>query len=244
VIRASSAEPAAALASELRASLLQRHREAALGLISDAIGSWRAGGFDRHDDREPSCTVRVFAWMCEILDAHIAANPVQIIPIIEGVTPTREQLAGHVNVAQAKRPDLLLYLGGNHTVRMAVECKRFFRGANAGKYVDNGMARFLSGSYVTDAGRGAMVGFVMTNTVAARVEQVNKRIAEHKSLGAGDLLESCSGYPSVPDSYRSDHTAHAISLTHFFVDMSDVVRARQGLLKPVRLPKASNGLGS
>ena len=180
--------------------------------------------------------------MCEILDGRIAASPVQIIPIIEGVTPTREQLAGQANVAQAKRPDLLLYLGGNHTVRMAVECKRFFRGANAGEYVDNGMARFLSGNYVTDAGRGVMVGFVMTNTIATRIEQVNKRIAEHDSLDAGDRLESCSGYPSVPDSYRSNHSAHAISLTHFFVDMSDVVRARKGLSKPVRVPKASNGI--
>jgi hypothetical protein len=240
VIRAPSDEPAAALAKDLRASLLQRHREAALGLIADAIGSWRAAGFDRYDNRETSCAVRVFAWMCEILEGRVTADPVQVIPIIEGVTPTREQLAGRANVAQAKRPDLLLYLGGNHTVRMAVECKRFLGSANAGQYVANGMTRFLSGSYVTDAGRGVMVGFVMTNSVAARVEQVNKQISGHDNLGAGDHLERCSGYPSAPDSYRSEHAAHAVSLTHFFVDMSHVVRTKQGLLKAARVPKTSS----
>ncbi len=232
MIRELPAEPAIALAPSLRAQLLERHRAEALSLVAEAMGKWREEGFLRYDNRENSCTIRVFAWMLTLLETKIADDPVQIIPVVEGVTPTREQLEGRSNFANAKRPDIVLYLGGNHAVRMCVESKRFHGSANAQQYTENGMLRFLNGNYITDGGRGVMIGYVMTQSIEQRVTQVNERIREHPEMGEDHQLGSASAIAPIDDVHVSTHTANRVTLTHFFLDMREVASNGRGLLKP------------
>ena len=68
----------------------------------------------------------------------------------------------------ARRPDLVLYLGGNRANRMIVECKRLLGSANALRYVRDGLMRFVNGDYPADDGRGVMVAYVMTKEVVVR----------------------------------------------------------------------------
>ncbi len=239
MIRELPAEPAIALAPSLRAQLLERHRAEALSLVAEALGKWREEGFLRYDNRENSCTIRVFAWMLTLLETKIADDPVQIIPVVEGVTPTREQLEGRSNFANAKRPDIVLYLGGNHAVRMCVESKRFRGSANAQQYTENGMLRFLKGNYITDGGRGVMIGYVMTQSIGQRVTQVNEHIREHPDMGEGHQLGSASTIAPIDDVHVSAHTANRITLTHFFLDMHEVASEGRGLLKPSTRPAST-----
>jgi hypothetical protein len=231
VIRESPTEPAAALAPSLRTELLERHRAEALNLVAQAMGEWRNEGFRRYDDRENSCTIRVFSWMLTLLETKFDDDPAQIIPVLEGVTPTKDQLAGRANVANTKRPDIVLYLGGNHAMRMCVECKRFRGSANAREYTENGILRFLTGQYITDAGRGVMLGYVMTHSIGQRVIQVNEKIREHPTLGDEHQLGVASAIAPIDDVHVSTHTSRGITLTHLFLDMCNVVGNRQGLLK-------------
>jgi hypothetical protein len=231
VIREPLREPAAALAPTLRAQLLERHRAQALELVAGAMGKWREEGFLRYDNRENSCTIRVYACMLALLEARLDEDPVQIIPVVEGVTPSREQLAGRASVATAKRPDIVLFLGGNHAVRMCLECKRFRGSANAKEYTENGILRFLTGHYSTDAGRGAMIGYVMTHSISARVKQINEQIEKHPSMGASHQLRVAAAIAPIDDVHVSTHTGSEITLTHLFLDMCEVVSSGAGLLK-------------
>jgi hypothetical protein len=231
VIRQPPSEPATALASNLRAQLLDRHRSQALRLVAEAMGMWREAGFLRYDNRENSCTIRVYACMLTLLEEKFDEEPVQIIPIVEGVAPTREQLAGLASVATAKRPDIVLFLGGNHAVRMCLECKRFLGSANAREYTENGILRFLNGQYSTDAGRGAMIGYVMTHSISARVTQVNQQIEKYPSMGTSHQLRAVPAIVPIDDVHVSTHAGTKITLTHLFLDMGEVVRTGVGLLK-------------
>jgi hypothetical protein len=228
VIREAPDEPATALAPSLRTQLLERHRAEALSLVARAMGEWREEGFVRFDNRENSCTIRVFSWMLTLLEAKLDVDPVQIIPVVEGVTPSEDQLAGRANFATAKRPDVVLYLGGNHAVRMCVECKRFLGSANAREYTENGIRRFIAGEYITDAGRGVMIGYVMTHSIGVRVAQVNEQIRNHASMGEEHQLREASPIAPIDDVHVSTHTNSGITLTHLFIDMCDVVSKGQG----------------
>jgi hypothetical protein len=226
VIRESPTERAAALAPDLRTQILKRHRAEALNLVAEAMGSWRAEEFFRYDDRETSCTIRVYSWMLTLLETKFSDNPVQIIPVVEGVAPTDVQLAGRASFANAKRPDIVLYLGGNHAVRMCVECKRFLGSANAREYTENGILRFLAGQYITDAGRGVMIGYVMTHSIGQRVIQVNEKIREHPAMGRCHQLGAATSIAPIDDVHVSTHTSKGITLTHLFLDMCSAVAGR------------------
>jgi hypothetical protein len=232
MIREPPGEPATALAPSLRAQLLQRHRSQALELVAEAMWKWRNEGFLRYDNRENSCTIRVYACMLALLEGKLDDDdPVQIIPVVEGVTPTRDQLAGRASVATAKRPDIVLFLGGNHAVRMCLECKRFLGSANAKEYTENGMLRFLTGQYGTDAGRGVMIGYVMTHSITVRVSQVNQQIAMHPAMGVSHQLQAAPVIAPIEDVHVSRHAGTEITLTHLFLDVCEAVRNGAGLLK-------------
>ncbi len=207
------------LAADLRSELLERHRAEALDLVAEALGKWRDEGFRRYNNHENSCTIRVFAWMLKLLEARLDEDPVQIIPVVEGVTPNEDQLEGRSSFANAKRPDIVLYLGGNHAIRMCIECKRFLGSANAHEYTHNGMVRFLTGEYITDAGRGLMIGYVMTHSIGRRVGQVNEQVREHPAMGEDHQLGEALAIAPIDDVHVSTHISSGITLTHFFLDM-------------------------
>lgn len=233
MIRGSNTGSARVLSAQLRIELLERHRSEALELVAEALGRWRDHGFTRYDNLENSCTVRVYSWMLAVLEEWMQGHPVQIIVVPEGFSPTAEQLAGRASVSTAKRPDLVMYLGGNHAVRMCIECKRFLGAANASQYTENGIMRFVRGFYETDNGRAAMVGYVMTSSIETRIAQVNGAISSHSDLSSADHLEDRGALGPVDHVQGSSHLAGAISLTHLFVDMVHAVKTKSGILKPV-----------
>lgn len=212
-------DAAGALDPALRANVLARHREQALELIADALAEWRATGYTRYDDREVSCTVRVLDAMLRILRAREHVELVQIFPQIEGTETTPDQLAGRSDFSKAKRADLVLYLGGSHSHRLCVECKRLYQSANGAEYTKNGILRFVRGDYTGDRGRAMMVGYVMSKTIPARTAEINAAISSHPDLGQAHRLGPRAPVSAISDAHQSMHKPAGLTLTHLFVDM-------------------------
>jgi hypothetical protein len=219
LIREAAGSPADALDPGLRAHVLARHREEAVGLLADALDAWRSTGYSRYDDREVSCTVRVFAAMLQILREREHLELVQIFPQIEGVEVTREQLAGRGDFSRAKRADLVLYLGGGYSNRICVECKRLYQSANGARYADTGILRFERGHYTGDRGKAFMVGYVMTKTVSSRVAEINTAVSSHPELGVSHQLGPAPAVNAIADVQGSVHRDKTLELTHLFMDM-------------------------
>lgn len=210
---------AEALDPALRDAVLSRHREQALGLLADALDTWRKTGYHRYDDREISCTVRVFSAMLQILREREHLELIQIFPQIEGMEITSDQLNGRGNFARAKRADLVLYLGGSYSKRICIECKRLFRSANGREYADNGILRFERRDYVGDSGEAYMVGYVMTKQVSDRIGEINTAISAHPELGPDHRLSPGQAAGAITDVQSSVHRNGMLRLTHLFVDM-------------------------
>ena len=223
--------PAAILDPELRARLLSRHLEDAFKLLADALHRWRASSFRRFSDRETSCTVRVYGCMEELLDEEVSDDP-QVFPLYDLVRLTRDHLDGYANPDSAKRPDLTLALGGNRRHRIYVECKRLGLGATARQYVDDGLMRFVRAKYPTHEGRGAMIGYVQSRTIAERVGEINGHIESHAELGPADCLVAQQPLGPIADVHESSHHSTAdedLRLSHLFVDMRSAAPPTNGV---------------
>jgi hypothetical protein len=224
--------PAAGLDREFRQRILALHRIEALELLAAAMDAWRNTGYTRYDDREVSCTVRVFAELLTILDEQARLEGIQIFPEIESVQPTRAQLEGRANFSRARRPDLVLYLGGNRSHRMIVECKRLLGSANASRYVGDGLMRFVNGDYPADDGRAVMIAYVMTKEIAIRVTEINAAIDAHDDLGPAHRLDGPTAQPPIDDVYNSEHgDARQLVVTHMFLDMRDRIPSHRSELR-------------
>jgi hypothetical protein len=219
MIDAAGNDAVGALDPALRAGVLARHREQALDLVGDALNAWRDTGYTRYDDREVSCTVRVLDAMLTILREREQSELMQIFPQIEGTETTRGQLAGRSDFSKAKRADLVLYLGGCHSHRICVECKRLFKSANGSGYAKNGILRFVRGDYSNEHGKAFMVGYVMSKTVSARVEEINTAVSSLSDLGQQHRLTPAPSVQAITDVHSSVHPPTSLVITHLFVDM-------------------------
>lgn len=110
---------------------------------------------------------------------------------------------------------------------LLVEAKRL-RGAGdtlAGDYVDEGVMRFVEGSYGKGHEYGIMMGYVQVAPVSGAISSVNTAMDNRK-----DRTEQLSEFVSdnsicdYPDTHRSSHlqqvTSQSITLVHVFVDLS------------------------
>jgi hypothetical protein len=216
-------EPAAPLDPALRLAVLQRHRDAAIQLLAEAFEAWRSAGFDRFNDLEASCTVRIFDCLTRLIHARLANDDWAVMASYEEPLLTRDQLEGRADPTRAKRPDLRLLLFGGRGGVIHVESKRLLGGANGAEYVSNGMGRFVRGQYPTDSGLGAMLGYEMEISIADRVVEINAAVDGHADLGTSHRLRPEAPLGPIADVHRSDHNcapAQVFSLIHMFAEVA------------------------
>lgn len=108
-----------------------------------------------------------------------------------------------------------------------IEAKRL-RGAGsslAGDYVDEGVVRFVNGSYGRGHDYGVMVGYVVVAPVSSAVSRVKTAMDQRKSqthqLSGFAPDSSLCAYPATHHSCHWQQVAtQAITLVHIFIDFS------------------------
>ena len=127
-------------------------------------------------------------------------------------------------------PDFLFTWGAypsREDPSLFVEAKRL-RGAGAslaGNYVDEGVMRFVEGSYGQGHGHGIMMGYVVVAPKPSAISSV--RLAMH---GRQDKTQQLSEFAldnslcAYPDTHHSTHMQHVtqqpITLVHIFIDLT------------------------
>lgn len=108
-----------------------------------------------------------------------------------------------------------------------VEAKRL-RGAYpylATEYVDQGVMRFVKGSYGSGHDYGIMMGYVVLRPISRAISRVGAAMDNRKSLSQQRLaFASNNSLCPDPHTHRSSHlqqgTSQIITLVHIFVDFS------------------------
>ena len=128
-------------------------------------------------------------------------------------------------------PDFLFTWGpypSREDPSLVVEAKRL-RGVGdslASDYVDEGVMRFVDGSYGRGHDYGIMMGYVLVAPLSSAISRVTAAIDQRK-----DRTHQISAFASdnslcaYPDIHHSSHfqqvTAQSITLVHLFLDFSD-----------------------
>jgi hypothetical protein len=181
-------------------------------LLEAAIDLWKQVNWDRFNDDEDNCTVQVYRW-CKIAkrqDARLAL----LFPRFQWVDVTSSMLEGSESVKSAKRPDLRVEIG--EVVGRSFECKRLaLTGGWCRAYVDEGLARFVLGSYGRGEPVGYMIGYVQSGTFDQLLAAINQAILNHPQMRDSDQLKllqdndtsswSRSNHARAPDPIQIEH---------------------------------------
>ena len=127
-------------------------------------------------------------------------------------------------------PDFLFIWGpypSREDPSLLVEAKRL-RGTGtslAGDYVDEGVMRFVQGSYGRGHDHGIMMGYVVEAPISSAISRVGSAMDRRK-----DRTQQCSAFApnntlcAYADTHHSTHlqqgTSQSIALVHIFVDFS------------------------
>lgn len=221
---------ASALRPELLQGVLERHREEAHKLLAGAAQEWIAEGCPRFNDHETSCTAVLIGFLEDTLRTGRASR-FQIAVFPEAGGWTDAHLDGRAAPAKVPRPDIALFLGVHHEVKMPVECKRLLRGsASASDYVLKGLQRFLNGTYNVGNEQATMICFAFDRDAPQARSDINKVIAER--LSSDETLTVASPLGSFHAVYRSQHRSAAGSLqaVHLLLDIQARLDARPRLV--------------
>jgi hypothetical protein len=212
---------AAAVSPEFTERVLKRHRDEAHFLLATAAQAWIDDGCTRYDDHEDSCTAGLVGRLLRIIEEG-RRTALQLLPILENGGWTGEHFEGRANPATVPRPDVVLYLGVHHDVKMTVECKRLLAGsATARDYVKDGLCRFLTGRYSSDNGQATMIGFLLDQHAEPARDGINEEIV--KLLDAHQRLGGPEGLAELTTVYRSTHPRGSsdIHAVHMLLDIQD-----------------------
>ncbi len=125
--------------------------------------------------------------------------------IIDSVLDRDPDPLGYIDVA-------ILFSVEDDEVCLALECKRLnVNGASlAGKYVNEGMMRFVAGQYVPTVPIGGMIGYVMDG----RVEKASQSVIEQIRLKLAHLCctETSILFLSEPDHFSTSHVRATINI--------------------------------
>src|SRR5262249_52999761 len=127
------------------------------------------------------------------------------------------------SVSSAKRPDLRIEIGAIGQIGRSLECKRLApTGGWCRKYVYEGLARFVLGSYGRGEPVGYMVGYVQAGTFDHLLTAINQQILDHPEMGDSDQLKllqedgtsswSRSFHMRSPDPIQVDHLMVDVTL--------------------------------
>jgi hypothetical protein len=221
VIENVAAVEAAALDPAFLDAILSRHRGEAHALLARASQEWVAAGAPRYSDNETSCTAVLVGFLADILREG-AASAFQIVAFLETGGWSADHLDGRADPDTVPRPDIAMFLGVRHDVKMVVECKRLLApNSSATSYVKDGLERFLTGKYVDTDGLATMICFALDRSCNQAASDINDAIRER--LDEKQVLEPEAGLEPIPDVYRSEHTRDGTGLTalHLLLDLQD-----------------------
>lgn len=116
-----------------------------------------------------------------------------------------------------------LHQFGDEDAYVAVECKRVHSSDTAlnGKYVSQGVDRFVSGKYAAGHDWGFMLGYVLALPASGIVKTIDDRI--QKAYGAAAALSHETAHSlalAVLQGALVQNVSHTIQLRHVFVDMT------------------------
>ena len=216
-------EPAEVEASALDPAFLQRildrHRAEVHSLLAAAAEEWIADGCPRFNDHETSCTAVLVGFLADLIRrGRASAFQIAVFPETGGWTD--DYLDGRSDPDTVPRPDIVLFLGLHHDVKMPVECKRLLRpSATAKDYILKGLYRFLSGTYESSDGQATMICFAMDRDAPTACEDINKVI--RAQLDATQILKAAPPLGSLQAIYRSrhPHPGDKLEAVHLFLDI-------------------------
>lgn len=217
---------ASALDPTFLQSILDRHRAEAHTLLAAAAEEWISDGCPRFNDHETSCTAVLVGFLADLIRQG-RANAVQIAVFPETGGWTEAHLDGRANPDAVPRPDIALFLGLHHDVKMLVECKRLLRPhATARDYVLKGLYRFLNGTYESSDGQATMICFAMDRDAPTAYEDINEVLL--KELSADQILTVAPPLGSFAAVYHSHHVPDGKPLmaVHLLLDIQDRLSPR------------------
>ena len=203
---------------------LDRHTEE---LLIAAAGMWQHDRWPRFDDDEANCTVQMYGYS----RACIRNNPrFTLISVhLEWIDVTPEILQGKQSAKTAKRPDMRIEAG---TAGRTIECKRIAAtGSWPRRYVHDGLARFVTGSYGHDETTGFMIGYVTDGRLprlphlSHLVSRINHYIRGHSNMGSGQQITATHYSPptlvgvSRHSRSNSQPRLSQIDISHLLIDL-------------------------
>ena len=163
-------------------------------LLIAAAYRWRRDRWYRFNDDEVNCTVQMYRHSRECIrdDRRFALITVHL----EWIDVTPDILKGKQSATTAKRPDLRFEVG---QAGRTIECKRIAAtGPWARRYVDDGLARFVTGTYGHAEATGFMIGYVLGGQFPSLVNRINYYIQRHADMGQDQQVKVTTKRHSPP----------------------------------------------
>ena len=189
-----------------------RVEEYTFQLIVDGFRRWRRGGFIRAGNCERHFNIRMVECMKNIRRKR--DMPVRII--CEYVTPTDSMLEGSEDPAHARRIDIAVFslASSSDEAFLTIECKRLDLSSRLpGRYVSEGILRFVQGHYGVKTRIGAMIGYVIEGTPDEVVRIINSRI--ENTLDSGHMLIPMDPIGWLETVHSSKHNRTSTPLSYF-----------------------------
>ena len=149
---------------------------------------------------------------CIRRDRRFALISVHLEPI--DVTP--DILEGKQSATTSKRPDLRFEVG---QASLTIECKRIAAtGTWARRYVDDGLARFVTGTYGHAETTGFMIGYASTGQLSNLVNRINHYIQRHANMGQDQQVTTKRHSPPILVGVsRHSRSNSQANLTHIVI---------------------------
>ena len=203
---------------------LNRHAEE---LLIAAVGMWQHDRWNRFNDDEANCTVQMYrcSRACIRSDRRFTLISVHL----EWIDVTPEILQGKQSATTSRRPDMRIEAG---PAGRTIECKRIAAtGPWARRYVHDGLARFVTGSYGHDETTGFMIGYVTDGHLprllhlSHLVSRINHYIRRHSNMGSGQQITTTHHSPptlvgvSRHSRSNSQPRLSQIDISHLLIDL-------------------------
>jgi hypothetical protein len=159
-------------------------------ILDLVVDSWKTFPMPKSIEHEVPITGRFCAHLRRQKRPEVHLFNIQ--PESDELAPGTGDLLGRI--------DLRLIHGYREEVYFALECKRLNVGkpsSLAGKYVDEGMTRFVTGKYAGGLDKGGMLGYVMDGRLDDAIEAVRKAIESRR-----DKLKMDGSATLAPSSLR------------------------------------------
>jgi hypothetical protein len=161
-------------------------------MLNAAVSMWAAEQWIRFDDHEANCTIQLYRCSQHVIHTTAVLHGLTIRS--EWVQPTPEMLAGRESAERMNRPDLRVTIGDEAGI--TIECKRLaLSGGYPKKYVDEGMDRFVAGTYSKDETKAAMIGYMQGGDCDELVAAINVAVRCTSPYGCEPSIAP-SGAPS------------------------------------------------